>query len=177
LRDGRVVAVKVQRPGVKEQVLNDLEILSEIAELLDKNSEFARRHGIKDMVAEFHRRILPKLDYLQEAQNLTTLRKTLSQFDRIIVPQAVSDYTTSHVLTMESVHGAKVTSLTPIARVDVGGQRLAEELFHAYLLQILVDGFFMPIPIRGIFIADDGAHIALLDLGMVARISPRRAKR
>ena len=172
LRDGRMVAVKVQRPGVKEQVLSDLEILSEVSELLDKHSDAFRRYGVRRMVAEFRQSLLTELDYLQEAQNLTTLRENLSQFRRIIVPRAIDNYSTSRVLTMDYVHGAKVTALTPIARVDVEGKRLAESLFHAYLKQILVDGFFHADPHAGnIFITNDGKHVAMLDLGMVGRIS------
>jgi predicted unusual protein kinase regulating ubiquinone biosynthesis (AarF/ABC1/UbiB family) len=126
------------------------------------------------MVAEFKASILRELDYRQEAANLATLRENLSRYRRIIVPQAIKDYSTSRVLTMEYIHGAKVTALSPIARGEVDGRRIAEQLFHAYLKQVLVDGFFHADPHPGnIFITDDGKHVALLDLGMVARISPR----
>ncbi len=173
LRDGRMVAVKVQRPGVREQVLEDTEVLAEVVELLEKHNEVLRRHGVKDMVAEFRASILMELDYLQEARNLATLRQNLSQFRRILIPCAIGDYTTARVLTMEYVHGAKVTALTPLARVEVEGSVIAEELFYAYLKQILVDGFFHADPHPGnVFITDDGKSVALLDLGMVARISP-----
>jgi len=174
LRDGRVVAVKVQRPGVKERVLEDIEILTEVVELLEKHSDAVRRYGATEMVGEFKRSILRELDYRQEAANLTTLRENLSRYRRIIVPKAIEDYTTSRVLTMEYIHGAKVTELSPISRPEVAGRRIAEQLFHAYLKQVLVDGFFHADPHPGnIFITDDGKHVALLDLGMVARISPR----
>jgi ubiquinone biosynthesis protein len=173
LRDGRMVAVKVQRPGVKEQVLEDTEVMAEVVELIEKHSDVVRLHGVKDMVAEFRTTILMELDYLQEARNLATLRENLSRFRRIIIPRAIDDYTTSRVLTMEYVLGAKVTSLSPLARVEVEGSRIAEELFYAYLKQILVDGFFHADPHPGnVFITGDGKHVALIDLGMVARISP-----
>jgi ubiquinone biosynthesis protein len=173
LRDGRMVAVKVQRPGVKEQVLEDTEVMAEVVELIEKHSDVVRLHGVKDMVAEFRTTILMELDYLQEARNLATLRENLAQFRRIIVPRAIDDYTTSRVLTMEYIHGAKVTSLSPLARVEVEGSLIAEELFYAYLKQILVDGFFHADPHPGnVFITDGGRSVALLDLGMVARVSP-----
>ena len=174
LRDGRMVAVKVQRPGVRERVLEDLEILAEVAELLEKHSDAVRRHGANEMVAEFKRSILRELDYRQEAGNLATLRENLSRYRRIVVPRAIDDYSTARVLTMEYVHGTKVTGLSPLARLDVEGPRIAVQLFHAYLKQVLVDGFFHADPHPGnIFITDDGRHVALLDLGMVARIAPR----
>ncbi len=174
LRDGRMVAVKIQRPGVKEQVLQDLEIFAEVAELLEKHNDTLRRHGITDMVTEFKTSILRELDYRQEAGNLATLRENLARYRRIVVPQAIPDYSTSRVLTMEYIHGTKVTELSPIAQGEIEGPRIAEQLFHAYLKQVLVDGFFHADPHPGnIFITDDGKHVALLDLGMVARISPR----
>ena len=174
IRDGRMVAVKVQRPGVKEQILEDTEIMIEVAELLEKHSDTVRRYGIKAMVEEFRRTILHELDYREEAKNLSVLRENLARFRRIVVPSAIDDYTTSRVLTMEYVHGTKVTSLSRLARVEVDGGRIAEQLFYAYLQQVLVDGFFHADPHPGnIFITDDGKHVALLDLGMVARISPR----
>jgi len=174
LRDGRMVAVKVQRPGVKERVLQDIEILTEVAELLEKHNDSVQRMGANEMVAEFKRSILRELDYRHEAGNLTTLRENLRRYRRIIVPRAIDDYTTSRVLTMEYIHGANVTGLSPLAQLDLAGRRIAEQLFHAYLKQFLDDGFFHADPHPGnVFITDDGQHVALLDLGMVARISPR----
>jgi predicted unusual protein kinase regulating ubiquinone biosynthesis (AarF/ABC1/UbiB family) len=74
---------------------------------------------------------------------------------------------------MEYIHGTKVTGLSPLARLDFKGADLAEDLFHAYLKQILVDGFFHADPHPGnVFLTDD-YRIALLDLGMVGRIAPQ----
>ena len=174
LRDGRMVAVKIQRPAVRGKVLEDLEILGEVAELLEKHNETMRQHDITEMFAEFKSSLLRELDYLQEAGNLRTLHQNLARYRRVIVPRPIDDYSTSRVLTMEYVHGSKVTELSPIAQAEIEGRRIAEQLFHAYLKQVLVDGFFHADPHPGnVFITDDGRHIALLDLGMVARIAPR----
>ncbi len=82
----------------------------------------------------------------------------------------IEDYTTARVLTMEFVAGRKITSLSPLVRLDLDGAALAEQLFRAYLKQILVEGFFHADPHPGnVFVTDDG-RIALIDLGMVARI-------
>ncbi len=173
LRDGRLVAVKVQRPGAREQILTDIDIMTELAEFLEKHTAYLRRYHVKDMLAEFRRTILQELDYRQEARNLALLRENMREFRRIVVPRAIDSYTTTRVLTMEYVHGVKVTALTPLAKIEVDGRRIAEQLFRAYLKQILADGFFHADPHPGnIFITGDGKHVALLDLGMVARISP-----
>jgi ubiquinone biosynthesis protein len=173
LRDGRPVAIKVQRPGIREQVLEDLEAFTELARFLDQHSELAGRFELEKTVEEFRATLLEELDYRREARNLAAIGTNLSEFELIVVPDPILDYTTGRVLTMDYIRGSKVTSLSPLIRLDLDGATLAEELFRAYLKQILVDGFFHADPHPGnVFITDDG-RIALLDLGMVARLSGR----
>src|SRR5690606_27506908 len=91
-------------------------------------------------------------------------------FELISVPQPIDDYTTSTVLTMELVEGRAVSTLTPLGRMDIDGRALADELFRAYLGQILVDGFLHADPHPGnVLITTDG-RLALIDLGMVAQV-------
>jgi predicted unusual protein kinase regulating ubiquinone biosynthesis (AarF/ABC1/UbiB family) len=171
LRTGRPVAVKVQRPGIQEQIVKDLEVLGEIAEAADEHTEVGRKFGFTGMLQEFRKTLLRELDYRQEARNLETLAQNLAEFDRIVVPAPIEDYTTSRVLTTEYVRGQKITKLHPVVRVDIEGDVLAEQLFRAYLKQILVDGFVHADPHPGnVFLTEDD-RIALLDLGMVARVS------
>ena len=172
MRDGRPVAVKVQRPDIRERVMEDLDALEEIAEFLDHHTAMVRRYGFVQILDEFRRSLLRELDYRQEAQNLTLLRRNLSEFSAIVVPAAIEDYTTSRVLTMEYVSGTKITTLSPVALLEVNGAALAEQLFRAYLKQILVDGFFHADPHPGNVLVTDAGEIALLDLGMVGRIAP-----
>ncbi|MEO5754363.1 MAG: AarF/ABC1/UbiB kinase family protein, partial [Chthoniobacterales bacterium] len=173
LRDGRPVAVKVQRPHIREQMVEDLEALDEIASFFDAHTEMGRRYEFGQMLEQFRKSLLQELDYRQEAGNLKTIRADLHKFDRIIIPAPIDQYCTSRVLTMEFVPGKKVTDLSPLARMDFDGAALAEELFRAYLEQILVSGFFHADPHPGnVFITSD-YRVALLDLGMVGRIMPR----
>jgi ubiquinone biosynthesis protein len=172
LRTGRAVAVKVQRPGIQEQIVKDLEVLEEIAETADEHTEAGRKFGFADMLQEFRKTLLRELDYRQEARNLETLAQNLAEFERILVPAPVDDYTTSRVLTIEYVRGQKITTLHPVVQLDLDGEVLAEQLFRAYLKQILVDGFVHADPHPGnVFLTEDN-RVALLDLGMVARVSP-----
>jgi predicted unusual protein kinase regulating ubiquinone biosynthesis (AarF/ABC1/UbiB family) len=173
LRDGRQVVVKVQRPNIREQVIEDLAALAEIAGVLDRRTKIGKRYHFSGMVEEFHKTLLDELDYRREAGNLTTLADNLAEFERIVVPRPVLDYSTVRVLTMDYITGHKIDSVSPVALLEVDGHALAEELFRAYLKQIFVDGFFHADPHPGnVFLTDDG-RIALLDLGMVDRIGPR----
>jgi len=173
MRDGREVAVKVQRPGIREQMVNDLDALHEVAEFLQDHTEMGKRYDFVRMLEEFRKTLLRELDYRQEAQNLITLGRNLQAFSRIIVPQPIEDYTTSRVLTMQYIGGHKITSLSPLVRTEIDGAALAEQLFQAYLKQILLDGFFHADPHPGNALLTADSAIALLDLGMVARVTPR----
>ena len=171
--DGRVVVVKVQRPGIREIIAEDMEALEEIAGFLDKHTQWGKRYEFGKMLEEIRRSLWRELDYRQEARNLSTLGANLLEFPSIIVPTPVEDFTTSRILTMEYIRGKKITELSPLARLDIKGADLAEELFHAYLKQILVDGFFHADPHPGnVFLTDDH-RIALFDLGMVGHITPQ----
>jgi Predicted unusual protein kinase len=172
MRDGREVVVKVQRPNIREHIIKDLEALAEISELLDNHTEVGRRYEFQTLIEEFRKSILRELDFRLEANNLITLHRNLAEFDRIEVPLPIEDFTTSRVLTMQHVRGKKITALSPLERLELDGDKLADQLFHAYMKQLLVDGFFHADPHPGnVFLTDEG-KIALLDLGMVSRIAP-----
>ncbi len=172
LRDGRPVVVKVQRPEIRKQIAEDFEVLEEIANFFDEHTEMGRRYQFVKILAEFKTTLLHELDYQREAANLTILAENLKDFPHIHVPLPVPDYCTRNVLTMDYVRGTKITALGPLTRLDINGDALAEELFQAYLKQVLVDGFFHADPHPGnLFLTDDG-RLALLDLGMVGRVSP-----
>jgi len=172
LRDGRQVAVKVQRPGIRDALLEDLDALDEIAEFLDNHTAAGKRYEFCQMLDQFRKSLLRELDYRQEANNLTTIGAQLEDFERIVVPAPILDYSTSRVLTMQYVHGKKITDLNPLTRMEFDAGALAEELFRAYLQQILVNGFFHADPHPGnVFLTDD-YRIALIDLGMMGRIMP-----
>jgi ubiquinone biosynthesis protein len=172
LRDGRAVVVKVQRPNIRRQIAEDFEVLEQIAGFLDGHTAFGRRHRFLVILEEFRLTIQQELNYEREAHNLIALGKNLKDFKLIQVPQPVADYCTRSVLTMEEVQGRKITALGPLARLELKGAPLAEELFKAYLQQVLVDGLFHADPHPGnVFITNDG-RIALIDLGMVGHTAP-----
>jgi len=173
LHDGRQVAVKVQRPNIREQMVEDLDALKDIAAFLDNHTELGKRYEFARMLEELRKNLMRELDYRQEAHNLTAFREQLKTFPHLIVPSSIADYCTSRVLTMQYVPGTKITKMSPLVRMEFDGEALAEELFRAYLKQILVEGFFHADPHPGnVFLTPDH-RIALLDLGMVGHIMPR----
>ena len=172
LRNGRRVAVKVQRPGVRKQVVEDMEVIEELAEFVDRHTNVGRSMGFGGMVEEFRRSIMAELDYRFEAANLRLFKANLADYDLIVVPQPIDDYSTSVVLTMELVDGRNVGSLGPLALQEIDGTALVRQLFDCYLDQILVDGFVHADPHPGNLMLTSDGRLALIDLGMVARIGP-----
>jgi len=172
LRSGREVAVKIQRPQVREQVLQDLDTLDDLAVLMERFSSVARSIDVPRVLDEFRRTMLRELDYQQEARNLVALSHQLRDFERIIVPLPVDDYTSSRVLTMDFIAGTNITKVGPVEWTEIDGGGLASDLFRAYLHQILVDGLFHADPHPGNVLLTADRRLALIDLGMVGRLSP-----
>jgi predicted unusual protein kinase regulating ubiquinone biosynthesis (AarF/ABC1/UbiB family) len=170
LRDGRPVAVKVQRPGVRAQVADDIEVIEELAEFADKHSRLGRSLGFRGMVDEFRRAIEVELDYRVEAEHLRRLGTDMAPHELIVVPHPVDSYTTTRVLTMDWVDGRNVGSLGPLALLDLDGHGLATGLFEAYLDQILVTGFVHADPHPGNVLLTDDGRVALVDVGMVTYV-------
>jgi ubiquinone biosynthesis protein len=171
MRDGRAVVVKVQRPAIRDQIVEDLEALDEFAQFMDTHTELGRRYEFGNMLSGLRKSLLQELDFKAEANNLVMFAENLREFEHIIIPEPVLDYTSARVLTMEYIPGKKITEVSPLRLVEIDGPGLADELFRAYLQQILVDGVFHADPHPGnVFLTDD-ERIALLDLGMVARLS------
>ncbi len=172
LRSGRQVAVKVQRPQVRERVLQDLDALDDVARLLDKFSVVTRSVDLPRVLEEFRHTMLRELDYQQEARNMVALAHDLRDYERIVVPLPVDDYTTARVLTMDYVDGTKITKVSALDWTEIDGGVLADDLFRAYLHQILVDGLFHADPHPGNVLLTVDRRLALIDLGMVGRLSP-----
>lgn len=173
LRDGRAVVVKVQRPGIRQQIAEDFDVLAEIAAFFDKHTAVGQRYRFLSVLDEFRVTTQQELNYEREAQNLIKMGENLAAFETIQIPQPISDFCTSSVLTMDYVRGRKITKLGPLAHLEMEGtEKLAADVFKAYLKQVLVDGLFHADPHPGnVFVTDDG-RIALLDLGMVGHTGP-----
>ena len=170
LRGGREVAVKVQRPGIRERIDEDLAAFKDIAVVIDRIGA-AKNVDVARVLDEFKRTLLSELDYREEARNLVTIAHQLRDFENIVVPLPVDDYTTARVLTMDYLAGTKITAISRVEWTEVDGAALADDLFRAYLHQILIDGVFHADPHPGNVLLTPDHRIALIDLGMIGRIS------
>ena len=172
LRSGKEVAVKIQRPGIRKNFIEDLDTLKELSDFAVKHSKTAKKYGIDDVLDEMRHILIHELDYSREAQNLIALGKNLEKFEHIVIPQPVLDYSTSKILTMDFVEGQKITSVHGIQKTETDFSVLIDELVEAYLQQIIYDGFAHADPHPGNVHLTKDRKIALMDLGMVAKFSP-----
>lgn len=177
LKDGREVAVKVQRPDVVGTVLQDLNILDSVAQTADTLTDMGRRMHFADWVREFRRTLLSELDYRVEAGNLERFAEHLCEYEGLYVPAPVWSHTRDRLLTMERVRGEKVLALSPQRRRQARCDELAAALMRGYLDQVFVHGEIHADPHPGNLLLTDDNRLALLDLGMVAHVPPKRRER
>lgn len=175
LRDGRAVAVKVQRPDVAAMLREDLDLLEKLGGTASLISDAPRRYGFSEWVGEFRKTVSAELDYRREAENLESFARNLLAYPNIYVPKPIWDYSTARVLTMEMVAGVKVTRISDLRRIDPAENLglLAADLTRAYLDQVFVHGMIHADPHPGNVLLTTDGRLALLDLGMVAHVPPR----
>ncbi len=177
LRDGRPVAVKVQRPNAIEQIRADLDALASVATKVDHATDIGRRMRFTGWVHELRRTLLAELDYRTEAENLERFAQHFAEYPELIVPAPVWDLTRARVLTMDLIHGTKVTEISGVRRAEESLGHLAEALMRGYLDQAFVHGEIHADPHPGNLLLTDAGQLAIFDLGMVAHVPPRQRDR
>lgn len=173
LGDGTEVVVKVQRPGIAETVRKDLEVLADLAGVVDATTEVGRRFAFVDFLDSFRTSFVAELDFRTEADNLHTFHELLDDREHLDVPRPIDRLVTRRVLTMTYIEGRRVTDIGPLARHDFDGAAIADELVRAYIDQILVKGLVHADPHPGNMLLTPDGRLVLLDLGMVARLGHR----
>ena len=173
LPSGRKVVVKIQRPGVRKNFIEELETLKYMADLAVTHSKVAKKYALDDVIEELRFILLNELDYNKEAQNLVILKENLKEFKNLIVPSPVAEYSSSKVLTMDFIDGKKITSLGNLKKIETDFTSVIDDLVEAYMKQIIVDGFVHADPHPGNIHVTADDKVALMDLGMVAKFSPK----
>jgi ubiquinone biosynthesis protein len=173
LRDGRDVAVKVQRPEVAALVGADLRNLRSAIGVLER---FEGRLGLAELLDHLEDAIPRELDFTREAAAAGRLRAEMAPLERIVIPAVVPELCTRRVLVTEYVPGIRIADRRRLARAGIDGRELVARLVEACARQILVRGFFHADPHPGNLLAvaaKDGARLAFVDFGLVEELSPR----
>src|ERR1051325_1204915 len=170
LADGTEVVVKVRRPGVVEQVNEDLEILKELAATAGRHWRLADHYDLAGLVDEFSQTLRRELDYIREAHNAERFAVNFASDPRIHVPRVFWEATTSRVLTLERIRGVKINDLNALEEQGTDRRGLADYATNVVLKMVCEDGFFHADPHPGNFFIEPNGTIGLIDFGMVGVI-------
>ncbi|WP_416825335.1 ABC1 kinase family protein [Ectobacillus polymachus] len=171
LPTGEAVAIKIQRPDITNIVKTDLEILDDLAQLMEAKLSFAKNYPIRKMLEEFSKSLLAELDYTLEGRNGDRVAKQFLDQPEIRIPKVYWEYSTKKVLTMEYVQGIKVNHLEELDRQGYDRKLLAERITNAMLHQILIEGFFHGDPHPGNIHILPNHVISFIDFGMVGKLT------
>lgn len=176
LTSGIPVAVKVQRPGIEKGIKLDLDILKDLARLIDRHTPYGNLYDCSGMVADFESTIKNELDFTKEGDNVDTFRINFSREQDVTAPKVRWIYTTERVLTMEYIEGIRIDDLDALDRAGIDRKKLAETLATSICNQILRDGFFHADPHPGNLRVKPDGTIVFLDFGMVGFVSESRKR-
>ncbi|CAH2713432.1 putative protein kinase UbiB [Neobacillus rhizosphaerae] len=171
LLTGEQVAVKIQRPNIKNIIETDLEILQDLARLAEARLDWARRYQVRDVVEELARSLRLELDYETEGRNSEKIANQFKNNSKVLIPRIYWEYTTSKVLTMEYIEGIKLNEEEKLHQAGYDSKILGETVVNAIFQQILIDGLFHGDPHPGNILALPGEVIAFMDFGIVGRLS------
>ena len=162
------MVVKVQRPGIEATMRSDLDLLYLSAQVLEASIDEMQLVGVVSVVEEFERGLLRELDFNQELSNLLEFQRNLDPERKVTVPRPYPELSTRTVLTMQFFKGRPIRKLTP---KSPEAQAVVNEIVHAALKQVFVDGVFHGDPHAGNLLYDEDGTVCMIDLGMVGRVS------
>jgi predicted unusual protein kinase regulating ubiquinone biosynthesis (AarF/ABC1/UbiB family) len=170
---GEEVAVKVQRPNLNSIIKGDIEIMRKIAKFAERFPSLNENADWAGMLREFDETVHEEMDYSAEGKNAERFSEHFKEWTNVHVPKIYWHATTDKVLTMEFIHGTKVTSLDELNARGVSPEKVNRLLIRTYLKQLLEDGFFHADPHPGNLLVMPDGRLAFFDFGMVGRITPK----
>jgi ubiquinone biosynthesis protein len=177
LKTGERVAIKVQRPGIKEVIIEDIKVMYTVAEIINRRVPSARSFDPVGLVRNFEESILKELDFIHESVNAQRFYNNFSGTDAdsrfIHAPKVYREFTTPRVLVLEFISGFKVSKLDQIASNNYDRELLARKLGISFLKQVFEHGFFHADPHPGNILILNTGEICYLDFGMMGNILPK----
>ncbi|MEX1189595.1 MAG: AarF/ABC1/UbiB kinase family protein [Bacteroidia bacterium] len=175
LLTGEKVAVKVQRPEIRNIIKADIEVLKDIASLMMRSEELSSLRP-KELVGAFERSIISELNFTEEAKHLSRFEEKFSDDPLVKIPHSYPDFCSNLILTMEYVEGTKISNLEKLKSEGHDLASLARKGFDAYFKQIFEWGYFHADPHPGNLLILPDHSLGILDFGMVGRISQKDRK-
>ncbi len=171
-KDGKVVAVKVQRPGIDAVMRGDLDLLWLAAKGLEASIDELKLVMPSAIVAEFEKGLLRELNFTAELANLVTMDRLIGNVgDKVVVPTPIPELSCRTVLTMEFFEGKPVRTLEPGSEA---ARKAIETIVKTMCQGVFVDGFFHGDPHAGNILVGEDGTLCFLDLGLVGSLSPEQ---
>jgi ubiquinone biosynthesis protein len=173
LPDGAEVVVKVQRPNIEATINVDLDILADVARLLQTRTPLGELYDLPGIVEEFAATLRAELDFYREGHNADRFRANFADEPYLYIPKVYWEYTTRRVLVMERIRGIKIDDIAALDAAGYDRYRIGLHAARMVIKEVLEDGFFHADPHPGNFFVMPGEVIGAMDFGMVGYLSRR----
>jgi len=173
LPGGEDVVVKVQRPNIEGIIETDLEILFDLARLLQERTPLGELYDLPEITEDFAVTLRAEMDYRREGRNADRFRRNFADEEYLYIPQVYWDYTTRRVIVFERISGIKIDDIEALDAAGFDRHQIALNCARIIVKEILVDGFFHADPHPGNFFVMDGEIIGAMDFGLVGHLSRR----
>lgn len=168
--DDQEVVVKIQRPEVARIIAVDLEIMADLARLMDRYIPEVRQFDPQGIVRELQQTSKRELDFINEGRNIEIFANNFKDVSYVYVPKVYWDYTTEKILTTEYIDGIKISEIDKLKEAGCDLKYLAHIGSKFILKQIFDDGFFHADPHPGNLFVKNGHIIVPVDFGMMGRL-------
>lgn len=170
LKNGDQVIIKVQRPQIKENIESDIDILKNLANLIERRFHEMANYNISGIIDEFAISIRKELDFNIEAYNIEKFRKNMSKDGNLYIPRLYKEYVTKKIIVLEEIRGVKINDIKGIEENNLDKKQIALNGANIILKQIFIDGFFHGDPHPGnIFVLEEN-KLCFLDFGIIGRL-------
>jgi ubiquinone biosynthesis protein len=173
LPSGEEVVVKVQRPDIERTIEVDLEILFDLAHMIQERTSLGEIYDLVEIAEEFAFILRNEMDYRREGHNADRFRRNFADETALYIPKVYWDYTTQRVLTLERILGIKIDDIASLDADGVDRRQVAKSAARIVIKEVLEDGFFHADPHPGNFFVMDEAVIGAMDFGMVGHLDRR----
>lgn len=170
---GSDVAVKVNRPGVKESLRVDLVVLKRLLRIGRRFIDKFLYYSISNVIEDFSTRIFDEANYVKEADNIRRIRENISAREDVIIPRVMNEISTEEVMVMSFVGGIKITDIKRLREKDIDLKKLAWKLDLLFMRMLLRDDIFHADPHPGNLSVTDDGKIILYDFGMTGNLDKK----
>jgi len=174
LKDGTVVVLKVQRPGIRQMIETDLHILKSIADRAERTNSDLQIFNFPAMVVDFARQIMSELDFVRDGRNADLFAQHMKGMKGVLVPKIYWQYSGHRLLVMEYMKGLRIDMVDQIKKMGVDPKSIALIGFNAYMNQIFKDGFFHGDPHPGNLLVTPKGELVFLDFGLIGVLRPEK---